>query len=358
MSVKSWQISSEDDFDTLDGEVQEEPEVVETEPVIEETTEEVIIGTPKTEEEFDKYFPEESEEEPEVTESGEEKPKPVSIDSDFFKAKVNHAIEKYGLEDIEDQEWTEETYSEFEEQLFELRLQQKYESAKQSNELVNALLSTVEAGGDVSDILALFEQKKEFKEIDTTTIDGKLDFIGKFHREVEGKKPEWIEKQITRLKVSGDPADIEEEYNSISAELDEYTKTQQEQTIRQAEESKRQKEEHLKKQVTNLTTALDTAKYKKQDSNKILDFVFKEQYKIRGTDTKLTALDAFVAKAKNNPEDAIPLAEFLMDRKAYEAKIILASRNEENEKKFNTIKFKQENKTKPETNKFQLNFKK
>lgn len=325
---------SENDLDELDGVTSE---VVETEEVIKEASEEFLdeldeVKSLVTEDEFNKQF-----EESDSTEVENDLSEKVNV----LKSTAQFLSEKYGVDLPEVEDWTEDTYIEYAESLLETKLNERYNAAKDSNELVKALLDVTEVGGDVSDILALFEQKTELAEINTTTIDGKREMIKRWYIDVEGKTPEWTNRYIKKLELSDDGSEIETEFSDVEKSYNEYFEQEKNNSIKLHQEAKIKKEQLLKKQIDGFGAALEKVVTKKEASE-LTDFVYKEKYTVRGTDERITEFDKSLAIAKNNPEELKEIALFLKDREAYIKKKIVESKNVVNEKKFEYIKGKKD----------------
>lgn len=329
--TEGWE-GVDDIFKVLDGEedIPTEEETTDDTPVSEEESKEITLDDLDDDEQ---------------TESSTEDESGVKSTADILKATAIYKAEKYGVDITGVEDWDEETYQKFEDQLDDFRLEQKYAEAKQSNELVEALLTMAENGGDVNDVLELFERKKEFADIDTTTVEGKIEKIEKYYRDVEGWKPDRIQRYMKKLKVSDDESEIDQEYDTISEQYDEYFQEEKTKTIEQAAKAKLQKEERLKKQVTSFSTTLETKKFKKADSKELVDYIFLDKFEIQGTGQILSAFDVDIAKAKSDPERLLDVSMLLRDPEGFKKRIITEAKNEKNDKTFTNIIRKEENKT-------------
>ena len=328
------------DLDEIDGIVAEEVQTEEVKDVAETTLDDIDdVKVLETEDDFDKQFSDEETKEEDV------KSEKVNV----LKSTAEFLSDKYGVDLPEVEEWTEDTYIEYAESLLQHKLNERYNTAKDSNELVKALLDVTEAGGDVSDILALFEQKTELSEINTTTVDGKREMIRRYYIDIEGKTPEWTNRYIKKLELSDDTSEIETEFADVEKSYTDYFEQEKNASIKAVQEAKIKKENLLKKQIGDFGTTLEKVITKKE-ANDLIDFVYKEKYVVRGTDEKITEFDKSLAVAKNNPEELKEIALFLKDREGYIKKKIVESKNVSNEKKFDYIKNKKdEGITKTET---------
>ena len=271
----------------------------------------------------------------------EKKEEEAKSNTDVIKALAEYKAEKYGIDISEVESWDEDTFAALEDQIDDLRLEEKYNQAKSSNELIEALLEMAENGGDTNDVLELFEKKKEFTDIDTSTVDGKLEKIKKYYKDVVGKKPAWIEGHVKRLQLSGDEADVVEEFESVNQEYDDHFKAEKEAKLQRAKQIKEDNETRRRKQVTDFGGVLEKQKLPKATSKELTDFVFQERYKVRGTDQVLSAFDLEVIKAKNNPDALLEMTLFLKDKEAFKQRILTEHNNVKNEKKFGVLLQKQ-----------------
>ncbi len=218
MSFK-WE-EGQDIFEELDGD-----------PVTEQDTPENVLDDIDGDEEKVEVVPEVVTLE-DLDEEVDEKVVAQEEAADVLKATAEYKANKYGIDISEVEKWDEETYAAFEDKLDDIRLEQKYNEAKSSNPLVEALLTITESGGEINDVLSLFEQQKEFSEIDTTTVEGKLEKIKKFYKDVDGKTPEWINRYVKKLQVSEDQSDVEEEFNSINQQYEDYVREEKENKLK------------------------------------------------------------------------------------------------------------------------------
>lgn len=269
----------------------------------------------------------------------------------LLKATAIYKAEKWGIDVSQVEDWTEDTFAALEDQIDELRFDQKYNEAKQSNPVIEALLEVAENGGDLNDILSLFEQQKEFADIDTSTIEGKIEKIKKYYKDIENKPASWIERYVKKLQVSDDTTDIEDEFNSVTEQEKEFFEKEKDARVEQAAIAKQQKEAKLKKQITDFTTTLDEQKLPKAKSKELLDFVFAENFVVRGTDERVSGFQVEIAKAKNDPKRLMNIALFLKDEKAYQDRIITEYNNKKNEAQFSAILKKEQSTSSTESNK-------
>lgn len=343
--TRTWTMSSDDDElgfdDNVEVVVASEPATPVVDPLnpVEEEKEVVLPPTIDSEEQFVDLFGEqiveEGEEDSITTTPKEEAVASKSIDAAYLKAKALYKAEKYGIEIDEDQEFDDESYAAFEDKLDQIRLEQKYNEARQANPLVDALLEVSEQGGDISDLLALFEQSKELTDIDTSTIQGKVEMIRKYYKDVENKPDAWVEKQLRRLSTGEDTKELEEEFSFIKEEYDSYFNEEKERQVQMAQQQKASKEAAIKKQVTSFEASLESKKLPKDVINKMSDFVYDDKkVKFKNSNETISLMDFAILKFKNDPEKLPDLVMFLQDQKAYNEKILIEAKNTTNDKIF------------------------
>ena len=309
------------------------PEEIKETPVVETKLEEEIVEQPESKKEVTVD---------DIYEPTDDKETVVTEQANVLRATAEYFAEKYELELPEASEWNEETYAEFQEQLVDYLVSEKYTAAKQSNEVADAILSVIEQGGDASDILSLFHQQREFNEIDTSTIEGKVEKIKKYYKDVEGKPTAWIEKYIKKLSVGDDDSDILEEFNSVNEQFDQYVNAEKEAKIQEVQQIKQQKEARRNKQITDFTKTLDEQKIPKTQAKDLQEFIFQEKYRVKGTDEVITGLEVELRKIMNNPAKLLDLAQFLKDEESFKNKISTKINSEKTENKFSAIMKKQQ----------------
>ena len=273
----------------------------------------------------------------EETETKEKAPEtPKSIDAEYLKLKAKYKADKYGIEIDEDQEFDDETYQAFEDQLDDIRLEQKYNEFKDSSDFIKAVLDVAENEGEVADLLDLLGQRRELTEIDTSSLEGKVEKIKKYYKDVEGKSDVWINKQIRMLSSGEDTKELDDEFELISAEYDSYFEEEKTRQVEAAKQAKIQRENMLKRQVGEFERTLDEKKIPKKQAAELSDFVYNNtRYKLKNSNETISAFDAAILTARNKPEELTDLVLFLKDKKAYHEKIIVEAKNVVNEKIFN-----------------------
>lgn len=351
--MKNWEVNQIDDEDAFKALfVGEETPVVETpavEAVVEKTegingnieVPEVVEEKPlTTEQDFLEQFGEDSGEQGEEKKAETEKSTgPKTIDAAFLKATATYKAEKYGIDlGEEDIEWDEEAIAALEDQIDEIRLEEKYNTLKDSREDIKALFNVAENDGDITDLLGLLGKKQELTQIDTSTLDGKIEKIRKYYKEIDGKPPVWIDKHIGRLQVSDDTADLEEEFKLIDEQYNKYFAAQTEQKVKEAEQSRILKERKQQKEITDFNGALKEKKFTDKEAQEMTDFVFNDQkWKMKNSNQTLSDFDYAIMKAKNNAAQLADLTLFLKDKELYDKKLINTFKNVTNEGKFKSI---------------------
>lgn len=305
---------------------------VETEEETEE--EEVVAKEPSLE----SIFGEDEDEEEEETETEvETNPSPEKTSKigkkDVIRAIAEYNAEKYGIDVEGVEKWDEEALANLEDEIIQKQVAAKWDETKQSNELIGALADIAEAGGDTSDVLALFRQQRDLNSIAVDTTEGQLDYLQEYYTTIENWSVDRAKRYLAKL--DGDE-EIAAEFNEVKTTADEYFKTEREEQVAEAQRIQRQREEAVERHKKAFNTVLETNKYTKVQSRELHDFVFKPGFKITGTDQVLTPLDKELREIRKDPAKLLDLALMLKDRKAYEQKLITEHANKVNEEKFST----------------------
>lgn len=273
--------------------------------------------------------------------------------SNILASTAKYQAEKYDIDISGVEEWDEETYAAFVDKVDEIRLEQKYGALKTSNPFAEAILSVLEAEGDTSDLIDLFKEQREFVEIDTTTPEGKLEKIRKFYKDIDNKPAAWIEKHIRRISLGDDTSDIDEEFNLVSEQYDEYFAEETQRKVEEAQVIKQKKEELLNRQINSLKTTLTEQKFSKKETQEMVDFVYRNKYSVRGSDQLLSEFDVAIAKTKNNPQALSELSSYLKDPEKFKQKLAIKVNNVKEEVKFAKVLNKQPSNNK--STKFEFN---
>lgn len=275
-------------------------------------------------------------------------PKPKATKKDVIAATAVYKAEKYGIDVSEIKSWDEEALAALEDKIDEVRLQEKWEEAKGSNEVISALLDVAENGGDLSDVLSLFREQKELNEINTTTIEGQLEYLEEYYINVEKWSPDKVKRYLSKLDISDDANEVTREFEEAKLNVDDYYKTQREAKLAEAAELRKARETAVIKHKEAVNTTLDAQKFKKAEAREIHDFIFKPAFKINGTEQVLTSFDKELRELRKNPERLVKLALLLKDEKAYEQKLVTDYNSKKNDEKFTILLQKQKSSTRSE----------
>lgn len=184
---------------------------------------------------FDDEEGEESEEEEVKNKKSEKKEKSSDEDDEifenpiqdaeteqvFYKAKVDHLIEKgvfYDFEGREDFVYSEENYLQLVEKQAEWKADERYNSKIEKLGDYKVLIDHLEDGGDPDEIIDIFKESQELSKIDTSTVRGKVDYLRYYYIEEEG----WTESKFERnAKLwAADENLLNEEFRDAKADMD------------------------------------------------------------------------------------------------------------------------------------------
>lgn len=305
-----------------------------------------------SEEDFDAAFSGEEgeEEEPEAPADETEKPteekktpgrpkketKP-SVNADLLRAGAEFLSAEFNYELPEGvTEWNEETFPELLKSIAEGLAEETYTSLKTSNSIAEAILDVLENDGDETALLSLFKEQRKFNNIDTSTPQGKLNKIVSWYKDVEGKSDAWINRNIVQpLSAGDDTTKLEEEFNEVNQQYDDYVDKQKNQQIEQAKREKSRREQILGTQRQNLEKVLTTTKVAKADIAKTLDYVYNDKaWRLTSTGQTISSFDKDILEAKQNPDVMADLQLFLRDKAKYNEKIITEASNKRTENVF------------------------
>lgn len=313
-------------------------------PLYDDSLDEIITDEP-IDEPNDKELPKEKVKSKKVEEPLEDKPtnedtttNPEQIQSVLTNT-VDYLIKSgkwVDFEGREDLEITEEVYADLVAKQDEYRLSQTF------NELVDstgsygkAIINHIKNGGNPDEIIDLFKEEKQLKQIDTSTEAGKQLKIEKYYSEILGWKPERVEKTIKRLitdnEINSEFTDVEEEYDKhYKAELGKI-----EQQTRQEEEKNKLKQDTF---ISNIKTALkDDSTLNDNDKKLIESSVFNFRHKLPNGQ-KVNDFYIKFAEMQNDPKEYVQFVRYVMDRENYIKSIQRKEKTEANKKAFNFIK--------------------
>jgi hypothetical protein len=267
-----------------------------------------------------------------------EKPEQAEINA-VLKNTMDYLIESGQWADFdgrEDLEMTEEIYA-------ELALKQSQQSAYEIvNELIDstgaygkAIIGHIKNGGNPDDVIDIFKEEQELKQIDTSTEAGKQVKIEKYYKDILGWKAEKVSKHIKRL--------IEDnEIDAEHAEVDElYTKHHQQQLAKIDEQAKVAKQEEVRRKEVfagNIKKAIEankdlTPKERQVIESSILDFKHKLDNGQKVNDFYLK-----FAEMQADPASYVELVQFVMDKDNYKKKIKTVEQSAANRNAFSFVK--------------------
>lgn len=307
-------------------------EVINTELKEDKEKEEVIVETQEQKKATEEVKLETTTfEDLEISES--EKPE-KSVEPDYLAA-IRAVLEKkmvrYGVDSEEHDllNLDEEGLIDFEERLDNAIISNRYNSVKNQNKHIKAIMDYAENGGNPEEITSLFQQQNELQEIDKESKDGKVQYIKSYYKDALGWDSNKVNQRIERLEASDN---IENEFNDVAPEYDRY--------FEQAVEAKQQKQREIqnrrvaleKRREEMFKTVLDDVKVSNKLKNDYLQTAFSEGT-IRGTEEKIKVFDYRIEAMKNDPQQFLKLVQFLTDPEQYDKNIAQLAKNEKVETK-------------------------
>lgn len=266
---------------------------------------------------------------------------------DFFKATASFLLNKAGLDEEainEVETWDEETFGEFLDEIYTHEVGQRYSQLKTSDPLAEKVLDIIEQGGAADEIISLYRDQKEIKNINTSTSKGKLEKIRRYYKDIEMKTDAWVERTIDRLER--DDEDLVFEFDEVNDKYDSHFEKEAQKKVDEEKVRNNIKRDKEIQQRQKMQEYLGTLKIKKEDINEIEEFAFNDKaFKVRGTNQTMSAFDVQIAMARQKPEKLFELVEFLKDKDKYIKRVITEARNETTDNKFNSYLTKAPNKT-------------
>lgn len=244
-----------------------------------------------------------------------------------IRAVLKQKMDRYGIdaEDADISKMTEEELVDFEENLDQAILENKWNNLKTVDKNVDKLVTFLENGGDPKDMISLFKEQDTLAKIDISTEDGQERMIRSYYSNILGWDSEKTNKKLERLAASGmlqeEAQDVEEAYN------EHFEKKQEE--ITQAQQNKiklQQQKEQQRKMI--FEQSLNTSKIPKKLADEFRQTAFGKGV-IKGTNEEITILDYKIKQMQTNPEMFLKLVQFATDPTAYDNLILQTKKNEE-----------------------------
>lgn len=194
-------------------------------------------------------------------------------------------------------------------------------------------------GGDINQWVNSVYNQKQLEEFDTSTDSGKKSIIASYYKNTAG----WTDAKIDRyIKTLEEGVELDEEADFAKGKMDELTKQNHQKLVEDQAKLKRQQEEAEKKYKDDTKNILKEQGYKTTDVNMILrDIADRDE-------SGFTKLDRVFVDARNNPERAPELREFLMNRESFVKKLVQAEINKSKLEDAKKIKIKTDKKESPE----------
>lgn len=315
---------------------------------IEQEVEEIVPEVPKEEKKKKEVVEQQTEEKEEEqvpptmeelfgeTEEKEEENSSVDM-SALLKATALYKAEKYGLDVSDVKEWTEDAFAALEDEIDNIRLEEKWEQAKETSEFTRDIVRIAEAGGDVRDILSLFTEQQDLSEIDTSSPAGMTEYIKKFYLNVDGKDANWVNKYLNRMGVSEDPEALQEEFTSVKEKYDAFFEQEKENRIKQAEEQTKQATIAQQKRQKDFSEVVGKKISGKKEAKELQDYVFQGKYQPRGTNQVISEFDKDLRESRKDASKMFELAMFLKNPEEFKQRIVTEANSKKNDSVFGAI---------------------
>lgn len=285
--------------------------------------------------------------EPEEDEDEEEDEFDPELKGRLYSNLTEHFIKTGLFKDYPDRDkvvFDDERFAQEIEDQVEEMVADRYETIKNSNEVLNTIFEYMENDGDPSRIIELFNKQKTVQEtFDLTTDDGKRGYILKYYTEVLGDKKTRAEVILNREEQEGEGLDaffkeIEEKYDShFQKEREaELSKQQEEKKVRDAQKAQLQGE---------IVKELKAMQMERTVGNELANFLLTPRHVMDGRE--ITDLELAYSKALKDPKSMIKLAQFLKSPDEYDRSIAKQKQNEVVDKTFDLLR---NNKPKPTDN--------
>jgi hypothetical protein len=271
-----------------------------------EVSKEVEIDNAFIEEEFD--------------EIKKDSPKRDSDDSEelFFKAKVEHLIEKgifFDFEGREDFEYTEENFLKLSELQADWKANEKYNQKVDSLGDYKVIVEYLEEGGNPDDIIEIFKESKELNQINTTNSQGKIEYLKRYYVDELG----WTDNLFQKTVKGWESADMLDEQFEETKYLMEgiLQKRIEDKKIQQQEYNAQQ--EQLKRNFQNsIETVLgEEEDLSGQDKKQIREALFNYNVPL-GDGRIVNRFTAEFMKIQSNPKEYLDLIKHVLFKEKVE----------------------------------------
>ena len=197
------------------------------------------------------------------------------------------------------------------------------------NELVDStgsygkqIIEHIKNGGNPEDIINLFKEQRELESFDTSSDEGKLDYIYTYYSEIIGWKDEKIKNFInnTILKSENKETALAEEFGEVQDKFKEFYSERTEQLKKEQLEINKRNAENQKKFVSGIKEAL--SKESLPDADKILIEKSITEMKHRLPNGAVVS-DFYVkfAEKQRDPAEYVKLVRFVLDREKYDESV-------------------------------------
>ncbi len=296
-----------DNFFSTEIKLQEiEPEILE-----EKQPDEVVTEEPEIEESVD--------EEEVKEESEEEEEEEVETEADY-KKRVHQGLAKalstkYGYDVDETKIETIDDLAEVFEQLNNVVLTDMWETTKNANEKIKSVFDVLEQGGDIKDLMKIFEEETKVIEIDLNDRENLKKLVTKFYTEEMGLTADKAKRYIASLELNDEEDELLAEGKDIQKKYEDKFKKEREEKAQQAKEVQEKRDRIKNENIKNIATYLQQQKLPQNRIKEVVDFAYTEAYSMGNE--KLTKLDVEILKRQQDPQKIVSLIEFLQDEDAY-----------------------------------------
>lgn len=261
--------------------------------------------------------------------------------SEFFRAQAKGLVER-GLweefEELDDEnfEWTEENYGKLIEAQAKWKAEELYNSSiEASGPYGKAIFDYIQKGGDPNDLISIFQEMKEINEVDTTTEDGKLEYLKRYYVDELG----WPESKFKRDSSNWiDNEVLDEEVGIVKEKLNASLAAKAERKRQEAEAYKKQQEEVQQNFANNINSALSQREdITEKERREILSDILTYNQKLPdGRVVNKVTLDFM--KLQADPQSYIDFVRFVRNPKKYNSSKEKEGESRANKKTWNLIK--------------------
>lgn len=261
--------------------------------------------------------------------------------SEILKAKYEGLVERGIWEPLDDEsleefEWTEDNYGKLTEQQAIWAVEKKWDEKVSSYGYYGtAILEHIENGGNPEDVISLFKEMKEVKDIDTSTDEGKIALLEKYYVDELG----WSKNKFKRtVDILVDNNELDEEVEFVNSKIEDSIKTRVEAEKKQALEARQKQEELQRNFAMNVQkTVTSRQDISKKEQQEILDSLLRYDKKLPdGRIVNQFTIDFM--EVQKDMDSYIDFVRFIKNPKKFKESIETKAEEKANKKNWNLIK--------------------